>query len=95
MVDTADGDGLFFIDDKCTVGAFVVAEEMLISQADLTVGSTFAFAPGYILRNGSALLLGDGGHNGQHQFALGVEGIKVFLFKVDLHAFFLELADGA
>ena len=52
-----------------------------------------AFAPGYVLGNGSAFLLCDGGHNGEEKLALGVESPYVFLFKENLDTFFFELSD--
>ena len=92
-VNTAHIYGLCFVDDKRSVFAFVVSKEMLVCKADLAIRCTFAFAPGYVLGNGSAFLLGDGRHNGEEKLTLGVECPYVFLFKEDLDTFFFELSD--
>ena len=67
---------------------------MAIRQADLSIGETLSLAPGDVLRNGAALLLRQRGHDGDQQFALAVQGVDIFLFKIDLHALLLQLADG-
>ena len=67
---------------------------MLIGHADLAVSEPLLLAPGDILRDGSALLLGQGRHDGDQQLALAVQGVDVLLFKVDFHTFFLQFPDG-
>ena len=67
---------------------------MLIGHADLAVSELLPLAPGDILRDGSALLLGQGRHDGDQQLALAVQGVEVLLFKVDFYTFFFQLTDG-
>lgn len=93
-VDAADDLGLVLHYLRETIWPLSVAEELLVGEVDLAVRESFALAPGDILRKGAALLLGQRGHDGNEQFALAVEGPDVFLFKVDLHAMLLQLADG-
>ena len=85
----------FFRDDlRQSVGTFAVAQELAVRDADLTVGEPFPLSPGDILGNGTALLLSQTGHDGDEQFALGVEGHDVFFLEKALTAGFLQLADG-
>ena len=85
----------FFRDDlRQSIDTFAVAQELAVKDADLTVGEPFPLSPGGILGNGTALLLSQTGHDGDEQFALGVEGHDVFFLEKALTAGFLQLADG-
>ena len=89
-------DSLRFLrhDFRKSVRALPVAQKVAVRQADLPIGESFSLAPGDVLRNGAAFLLRQGGHNGNQQFPLAVQGVDVLLLEVDLHAFFLQFADG-
>ena len=60
----------------------------------LSVRKAFALAPCDVFGNGATLLLGKARHDGDQQFAFAVEGVDTLLFKIDLGAVLLQLADG-
>ena len=61
--------------------SFSIAQKMLVRQADLAVRHSLSLSPSYILRNRTALLLCQTGHNGDQQLALGIQRVDVFFFK--------------
>ena len=65
---------------------------MLVRQADLAVRHSLSLSPSYILRNRTALLLCQTGHDGDQQLAFGIQRVDVFFFKKHLHAFFFQLS---
>lgn len=91
---SADNDRFFRHDLRKTVHALSVTKELLVWQIHLAVGKPLSLTPGHILRNGTAFFLRKARHDGQQQFAFAVKGVDVFFFKIDLYAFFLQLADG-
>ena len=93
-VNAADNLRLFFVDHQVAVRPPVVAQESAEGHRNLAVGKALALTPGAVLGNAAALLLGQRGHDRQHQLALAVEGPDVLLLKVNLDALVLELADG-
>ena len=92
-VNLADDLCLLRDDFRQAVRAFAVTEELFVGQADLTVGKALSLAPGDILGDGAALLLGKAGHDGDQQLTLAVKGVDVFLLEIDLHAVLLQLAN--
>ena len=93
-VHAADNHGLFFVDDQVTVRSLVVDEEPAEGNGNLAVGEQLALAQDVVLGNAAAFLLGQRGHDRQHQLTLAVKGPDVFLFKIRLNALVLQLADG-
>ena len=81
-------------DFRQTISALTVAQEMLVGQRDLSIGHAFTLAPGDVERYAPALLLGEAGHDGQKQLALGIEGPYVLFLKIDLGAMLFQLTDG-
>ena len=93
-VNKPDGLGFFRVYDQVSVLALVVTDEAAVGDRHLAVAYALAVPPGDVFRNAPAFLLGKARHDGDEQLALGIEGLGVFLFKVDLRAVLLELADG-
>ena len=81
-------------DLRQAVSAFAVAEKGFVRQTDLAVCKSLALSPSDILGYRTALLLRKRGHYRDEQLAFAVEGIDVFLLKIDLGAVLLELTDG-
>ena len=63
-VNPPNNGGLLLNDDRDVIRSLFVAEELLVRQADLSIGEPLSLAPGDVLRNGAALLLGQRGHDG-------------------------------
>ena len=93
-VNPADGFRFLRHNLRQTVVALPIAQEVAVRQADLSIGETLSLSPGDVLRNGAALLLRQGGHDGNQQFALAVQGVDVFFLEVDLHTLLFQLTDG-
>ena len=67
---------------------------MLVRKGYLTVSKPLPHAPGYVLRNRTALFLGKAGHYRNQQLTFGVKGPDVFLLEIDLHTGFFQFSDG-
>ena len=80
-------------DLRQAVSAFAVAEKGFIRQSDLAVCKSLALSPSDILGYRTAFLLRKRGHYRDEQLAFAVEGIDVFLLKINLGAALLELAN--
>ena len=90
MVDAADDFCFLLHDFGSPILSLAKAEKMLVGQRNFAIRHSFAAAPFDVLRYGPALFLGDAGKNGQHQLALAIEGVDVFLFEKHLHIGGLE-----
>ena len=88
LVNQLDGLRLFLIDHKAAVRPPVIAQEPLVSHTCLAIGKPFPLSPGGVFRNAPALLLGKAGHDGDEQFALGIQCPDILFFKINLHTFF-------
>lgn len=64
-VNPADDFSLRLVDDQHAVRALVVAQEVLVVQAELAVANFLPLAPAHVLGNAPAFFLGKAGHNGQ------------------------------
>ena len=73
---------LFFVNDKVSILASVIAKETLERNRDLAVCKPLPLPPCDVLRNGAALFLRQRGHDGQEQLALAVKCPDIFLFKM-------------
>ena len=65
---------------------------MLVWHANLAISKPLSLAPGDVFGDAAALLLSQGGHDRNQQFALGIQRPDVLLLKENLHTAFLELA---
>ena len=93
-VNQPDNSGFLLNNRRATVGAFLITKESLVWQMHFAVREALALAPGDVLGNAPAFLLGKAGHDRDEQFAFAVKGIDALLLEIALHAVFLELADG-
>ena len=94
-VDASDNDRLFGIQHQVAVRATVITQEPLERYGDLTVCKPFPLTPGAVFGDGAAFFLGKAGHNGNQQFALGIQRPDILFLEINLHAFFFQLPDGS
>ena len=92
--DRAHNPGLGFNDLRRAVRTAAIAHELPIGHRYPAVCKALAHAPGYVLGDVPALLLGDAGHDRQQHLALAVQRVDVLLLEIDLHVMLLQLADG-
>ena len=86
LVYQAHSFGFLWNDLRQAVRAFTISEKGFVRQADLAVCKSLALSPSDILGYRTALLLRKRGHYRDQQLAFAVEGIDVFLLKIDLGA---------
>ena len=94
IVDIPDGFRLLLIHQNLTLEAALEAQGVLEGNGHLAVGHALPLAPGDVFGNALAFLLSQAAHDGDQQFAFAIKCPDVFLFKVALDAFFLQLPDG-
>ena len=70
-----------------------VAQKPVVVQHRLSPLEVVLDAHPHVLGNGLALLLGEGGHDGDEQLAAGAHGVDILLFKEDGDVQRLELSD--
>ena len=80
-IDLPHDSGLRFVDDRGTVCAALVAEEVPVGHRNLAVRDALAPAPCDVLGNAAALLLREARHDRDHQLALAVQRVDIFLLK--------------
>ena len=93
-IDLPHDSGLCLINDRSTVRSTLVAEEVPVGHRNLAVRDALAPAPGDVFGDAAALLLRKTRHDRDHQFALAVQRVDVFLLKRHSDALFLEPAYG-
>ena len=84
---------LFRIDDQVAVCILVIAEKAIRIDHDFALLKAVLDAQFHILTQGLLLLLGEGCHDGNHNFSAGIQGINVFLFKKDRNISGFQLSD--
>ena len=92
--DQLDGLGLLRVHHQVAVLALIITDEGAVRDADLAVRHALAMPPGDVLRNAPAFFLRKAGHDGDEQFAFGIEGPDILIFNKDLRVVCLQLADG-
>lgn len=92
--DVADEFGLFLVDNEVAVLASLVAEEPAERDGDFPVGEAFPVPPGDVLTDGACFLLRERTHDGDEEFAFGVERPGILLFEEHLYSGVLQLAHG-
>ena len=83
---------LFGVDNQVPVFILVVAIKAVRIHVEDTLFVKGANAPGGILRNGAAFILGKRSQNGEQQLAAAIHGVDAFLFKANANAHVLQLA---
>ena len=84
--------GLFPVDDQIPIRPFVIAQKMPVGNTHLAVSEPLPMPPGDVFRNAPAFFLCQAAHDGDKEFALGIERPDVFLLEINLDALILELA---
>ena len=84
--------GLFPVDGQIPIRPFVIAEKMPVGNTHLAISEPLPMAPGDVFRNAPAFFLCQAAHDGDEQFALGIERPDIFLLEINLDALVLELA---
>lgn len=93
-VDAPDNFRFLRYDLRQSVGAFAVAEELSVGNADLAVREPFPLSPCDVFGDAAALFLRKARHNGDEQFPFGVEGHDIFFLEEAFTAGFFQSADG-
>ena len=70
-------------------------EKMVKRNRNPSIGHALALTPCAVFGDGAAFFLGKAGHDSNEQFALAVQCPDIFLFKINLYPFFLQLTDGS
>ena len=86
-----DGFRFALVYHNAPIRSFVITQEPAVGKTDLPVRKPLPVPPCGVLRNGTALFLRERGHDGDQQLPFAVECPYVFLFKIDLYAFLLQL----
>lgn len=84
--------GLLLVDGQIPIRPFVIAEKMPVGNTHFTISEPLPRAPGDVFRNAPAFFLCQAAHDGDEQFALGIERRDIFLLEIYLDALILEIA---